>query len=56
MLTIFNTNELRHAEEITKLQGDEQYIPENSPRCSGAHKTYLKTGTCIWLFVFNWRR
>ena len=31
MLTIFNTNELRHAVEIAKLQGDIQYILENSP-------------------------
>lgn len=28
MLTIFNTNELRHAVEVAKLQGD---ILENSP-------------------------
>lgn len=31
MLTIFNTNELRRAAEIAKLQGDVQYILENSP-------------------------
>lgn len=31
MLTIFNTNELRRAVEIAKLQGDVQYILENSP-------------------------
>lgn len=31
MLTIFNTNELRRAVEVAKLQGDIQYILENSP-------------------------
>ncbi len=31
MLTIFNTNELRRAVDIAKLQGDVQYILENSP-------------------------
>lgn len=31
MLTIFNTNELRRAAEISKLRGDVLYILENSP-------------------------
>lgn len=31
MLAIFNTNELRLAVEVAKLQGDIQYILENSP-------------------------
>lgn len=31
MLTIFNTNELGRAVELAKLQGDVQYILENSP-------------------------
>ncbi len=31
MLTIFNANELRRAADIAKLQGDVQYILQNSP-------------------------